>query len=99
MIGPMTIPRPETAAQAAIAFGRSSAGKVAVMIDSVAGMIAAPPMPITARQAMIAPGSFINAAEAEAAPKIARPMVSTRLRPKRSPSAPTVSSRPAKTSM
>ena len=37
-------------------------------------------------------------APAEAAPKIARPAVRTRRRPKRSPSAPAVSSSPAKTS-
>jgi hypothetical protein len=48
-IGPSAIPSPETAAQAAIARGRSSAGKMLVRIESVAGMIAADPTPIRAR--------------------------------------------------
>ena len=50
--GPMAMPSPETAAHAPIAFGRSSAGKTAVMIDRVDGMMNAPPMPIRARVAI-----------------------------------------------
>ena len=46
--GPTPTPMPATAAQMPIAFGRSSAGKTLVRIESVVGMISAPPMPISA---------------------------------------------------
>ena len=46
--GPIAIPMPENPAQIPIAFPRSWAGNVAVRIDSVDGMMNAPPMPITA---------------------------------------------------
>ncbi len=46
------MPSPATAAQTAIAFGRSSSGKMLVMIDSVVGMIPAAPTPIRAREAI-----------------------------------------------
>ena len=39
-------------AQIPIAFARSSRGKTFEMIERVAGMISAPPRPITARTAM-----------------------------------------------
>ncbi len=51
-IGPSAIPRPATAAQAPIAFARSSAGKTAVRIERVEGMMSAPPTPMSARLAM-----------------------------------------------
>ena len=97
--GPIAMPRPETAAHAPIAFGRSSGGKTAVMIDSVDGMMNAPPTPMRARVAISASGEVTTAERPEPRPKTARPNASARLRPKRSPSAPAVSSRPAKTSM
>ena len=97
--GPMAMPSPETPAQMPIAFARSLAGKTAVMIDSVEGMMNAPPMPIRARVAISISGEVASADSPEPRPKMARPIVRPRLRPKRSPSAPAVSSRPAKTSM
>ena len=51
-IGPRATPSPETPAQAAIALGRSSSGKMFVRIESVAGMIAAAPTPMRARAAI-----------------------------------------------
>jgi len=96
--GPMAMPRPETPAHTPIAFARSWAGKTAV-IDSVDGMMNAPPTPIRARVAISISGDVARAERPEPSPKMARPIVSPRLRPKRSPRAPAVSSSPAKTSM
>jgi hypothetical protein len=62
-------------------------------------MMNAPPTPISAREAISIPGDVATAERAEAAPKISRPSESARRRPKRSPRAPAVSSRPANTSM
>ena len=55
--GPMAMPSPATAAQMPIAFGRSSAGKTLVRIESVDGMISAPPIPMSARLAISASGA------------------------------------------
>ena len=68
-----------------------------VRIESVAGMISAAPMPMTARAPMSALTLPENAAAAEAPPKTTRPTVNALLRPKRSPRLPAVSSSPAKT--
>ena len=97
--GPIAMPRPDTPAQMPIAFARSRAGNVAVRIESVEGMMNAPPMPIRARLAISVDADPANADSAEPSPKTARPNVKARLRPKRSPSAPAVRSRPANTSM
>ena len=53
------MPIPATAAQMAIALGRSSSGKMFVRIESVVGMIAAAPTPISARDAIscVVPGA------------------------------------------
>ena len=96
--GPTAIPSPDTAAQMAIAFGRSCAGKRLVRIDSVVGMIAAAPRPISARAAMSEEALSANVANSDPAPKTSRPVTSARRRPKRSPRLPAVSSSPAKTS-
>jgi hypothetical protein len=97
--GPIAIPMPENPDQMPIAFPRSCAGNVAVRIESVDGMMNAPPMPIRPRVAISSPAESASADPAEPRPKISRPSVSARLRPKRSPSEPAVSSTPAKTSM
>ena len=97
LAGPMPTPMPATAAQMPIAFGRSSAGKTLVMIDSVVGMISAPPMPISALVAMSMLADSAKADASDALPKMARPATSAPRRLKRSPSAPIVSRRPAKT--
>ena len=93
------MPSPETPAQMPIAFARSLEGKTAVMIDSVEGMMNAPPTPMRARVAISISGEVASAERPEPRPKMSSPMLRPRLRPKRSPRAPAVSSRPAKTSM
>ena len=53
--GPSATPKPEIADQMPSAAPRRSAGKAAVIIVSVSGMITAPPMPSTARAAISVP--------------------------------------------
>ena len=98
VIGPIAMPIPDTAAQIAIAFGRSSLGKMLVRIDSVVGMIAAAPTPIRAREAISSVELPEIDANSDPSPKIPRPTKSARLRPKRSPRVPAASRRPANTS-
>ena len=50
--GPIASASAETPAQMPIALPRSRGGKVAVMIESVAGFISAPPTPCTTRAAI-----------------------------------------------
>jgi hypothetical protein len=82
-----------------MACARSRASvKTLVRIDRVEGMMAAPPMPITARAPMSMPAEPANAAVAEPRPKMARPTWRAPRRPKRSASMPAVRSRLANTS-
>ena len=97
-IGPSAMPRPATAAHAAIAFGRSSAGKMFVRIDSVVGMMPAAPRPIRPREAISMVASVASVASTDPSPKITSPEIRARLRPKRSPRLPAARSRPANTS-
>ena len=97
--GPITIPRPLTAAQIPIALPRSCAGNTAVRMESVAGMMNAPPMPISARVRMSMFDESASADRPEPRPKTSSPKLSAFLRPKRSPSAPATSSAAANTSM
>ena len=61
--GPRAMPTAAMAAQMAMARARSSAsGKTVPRIDSVDGMIMAPPMPMKARVAMSTLASVANAA-------------------------------------
>jgi len=98
-IGPRTIPIPETAAQVAIARGRSSSGNRFVISDSVAGIRSAPPRPIAPRSRISSSGEVTRSVAADASPKTDSPASSIRRLPSRSPSVPDVSSRPAKTTM
>ena len=82
----------------AIALPRSSPVKTLAMIESVAGMISAAPMPIAARTAITWSAESATRAPRLARPKIDTPAWSASLRPKRSPSVPKTSSRPANTS-
>jgi hypothetical protein len=97
-VGPIATPRPETAAQMPIAFARSPAGNTFVRIESVAGIISAPPTPMSPRVAMSASALDATAERAEPAPNTSRPVASARRRPKRSPRLPIARSRPANTS-
>src|SRR3954453_10019260 len=65
---------------------RSSNSTGSIASDS--GIMAAPPMPWTARAAISTPAESASAHAAEAVPKSARPASSTRLRPRRSPRLP-----------
>ncbi len=95
MTGPSAMPPPKTAAHTANARARSRASvKTFRRIDSVDGMIAAPPTPSRARAAITCHASVEKTARSEANAKIEKPVSSIRLRPHRSPSAPAVTSRP-----
>ena len=100
LIGPSPRPSADTPAQMPMALPRS-AGSVNtfVMIESVDGMMNAPPMPMVARVRMRKSADGANADSVEPTPNTARPMVRHRYRPKRSPRLPAVRSRPANTSV
>src|SRR3954451_16919160 len=68
------------------------------MIESVAGIINAAPTPLSARTAITWSDATATSAPRLASPKIEMPAWSARLRPKRSPSTPNTSNKPAKTS-
>ena len=79
--GPSATPAPEIADQMPSAAPRRSAGKAAVIIVSVSGMITAPPMPSTARAAISVPAFGASAPAAEDSVNSATPAVKTRRRP------------------
>ena len=70
-----------------------------VMIDRVAGMMNAPPTPISARVAMSCSADVAIADAIEPTPKMTIPSWRAPRRPKRSPRLPAVSRRPANTSV
>ena len=73
-IGPSAIPTPVVPAQMPIARWRSAGSRnMSVMIESVAGIIMAPPMPMLARAAISMPTEPENAAQVEPAVKATRP--------------------------
>ena len=90
---------PAVPAHTPIALPRSFVGKTLVMIESVAGMMNAPPMPMKARVAMSWSDVVASAENSEPSPKTIRPSCSAPRRPKRSPRLPAVSSRPANTNV
>jgi hypothetical protein len=96
--GPRMMLIPATPDQTPIALVRSAPLKMLVVIERVDGMISAPPIPISARAAIRYAVVPDQAAQIDAPPKMTRPSVSARFRPKRSPRLPVVSRRPAKTS-
>ena len=100
LIGPSPSPSADTPAQTPIALARSTGSvNTFVMIDSVDGMMNAPPTPMIARVRMRKPADGANADSAEPMPNTARPMARHRYRPKRSPRLPAVRSKPANTSV
>ena len=79
MIGPMPMPSADTPAHTPIALPRSLGSvNTFVMIDSVAGMMNAPPMPISARVPISTSADDANAESTEPMPKTARPMARKR---------------------
>ena len=98
MIGPRAMPSPAgrgPEADRPLPLVRSR--NMLVMIDSVEGMISAPPMPMLARAAISIPTEPEKAAQVEPAAKAARPARNVRLRPTRSATLPATSSSPANT--
>ena len=74
MIGPIPIPSADTPAHTPMAFPRSRGlVNTFVMIDSVAGMMNAAPMPIRARVPIKTSADDANAESAEPIPKTASP--------------------------
>ena len=82
-----------------IAVPRSSAGNVALMIDSVAGIIKAPPAPWKLRAAMSVEMFGASPHASEESANSARPISNTSRRPYRSASLPPVSMRTANVSV
>ncbi len=79
VIGPSPMPSADTPAHTPIALPRSLGSvKTLVMIDSVDGMMNAPPMPMSARVAISALADGANAESAEPTPKMTRPMARKR---------------------
>ena len=97
--GPSATAAPTAPAHSPIARPRSCGGNTTVMMASVVGITAAPPMPMIARKAMSHAEVGAKAQKADATQKITSPMTSTRLRPHRSPSTPQVNSSDAKARM
>ena len=95
--GPIGKLRKIVEAITAVAFCRSSGANSTGMMASASGMIAAAPRPSTARAAISSPEVTAYAQAAELTPKVASPVISTRLRPQRSPSIPAGSTAAAST--
>ena len=92
-IGPIASASAETPAQMPIAVPRCRGGKVAVMIDSVAGFISAAPTPCTVRAAMSELAPPARPHHSEAPVKTTRPAMKIARRPSMSASFPPVRSR------
>ncbi len=100
MIGPTAMPTPLAAVQAAIALARSRGSpNTLTRIDSVVGIIRAPPAPITQRPAMSTSVDEAVAAITEPVRNATMPASSACRRPKRSPRLPAARSSPANTTV
>ena len=97
--GPSATARPLMPPQMPSASPRRSAGTEADRTVSVSGITMAPPTPWAARATSSAKIDGASAAAADAAVKIAIPIISSRRRPKRSPNAAPVNSRTANVSV
>ncbi len=95
---PTTAAPPATAAHTLTAFVRCASGTVLVIVESVAGITSAAPMPSTPRSAISSVAERAVIAAADPRPKIASPAISARRRPWRSPNAPPGSSSAATSS-
>jgi len=97
--GPMASASADTPAQVPIALPRSCGGKALVMIDSVAGIISAAPMPWIARPATRALSVGASPMAALESANTTTPTRNARRRPKMSPRRPPVTSSTAKLSV
>ena len=98
MSGPMARAIAETPAQMPIAMPRWCGGKVAEMIESVAGSISAAPTPCAVRAPISVSPEVARPQMSDESVKTTRPIRKTRLRPKKSASFPPVSMSTAKVS-
>ena len=89
--GPIASAIAETPAQMPIALPRSRGGNVAVMIESVAGFISAPPRPCTTRAPIRKPPFGARPQARDAPVKTARPTMKISRRPRKSASLPPMS--------
>jgi hypothetical protein len=96
--GPMASAIAETPAQIPIAMPRWCGGKVAEMIERVAGIISAAPTPCTVRAPISVSPEVASPQASDERVKIASPIRKTRRRPKKSASFPPESMRTAKVS-
>ena len=96
--GPIASAIADTPTQMPIAVPRWRGGKVATMIESVAGFISAAPTPWTTRAPIRKPAPVARPHAREEAVKIARPTMKIRRRPYMSASLPPVSMSTAKVS-
>jgi hypothetical protein len=94
--GPIASASAETPAQIPIAVPRWHGGKVAVMIESVAGFIRAAPTPCTVRAAISEVAPAARPHHREAPVKITSPAMKIARRPSRSASLPPLSNRTPK---
>ena len=97
--GPIASAMAETPAHVPIALPRSCGGNALEMIERVAGIMNAAPMPWMAREATSQVSLGARPIVAEASAKTTTPNRNIRLRPKMSPSRPPVMSRTAKVSV
>ena len=98
-ISPTIPPMPAKPAQVPTAVPRRSGGKLAVSSESVDGMTNAAPTPATARRMMSQSGESSHRGSAEDRVNRASPTMRVARRPKRSPSAPAVSTSAASASV
>ena len=87
----MAVPRPTIADQMPIAMPSFDIGKLACRIDIVVGMIIAAPIPWSTRKPISVLMSPAAPQAADAPVNVIRPMMNSRLRPKRSASLPALS--------
>ena len=96
--GPIASASAETPAQIPIAIPRCFGGKVAAMIESVAGFISAAPAPWTTRAAISISPESASPHQSEAPVKTTMPTTKMRRRPYASASLPPISISAAKLS-
>jgi len=97
--GPTASASALTPAHVPMALPRSAGGKAWETIDSVAGIMNAPPTPCTARQATSHASLWASAMSPLATAKTTTPTRNIRTRPNRSPRRPAVTSRTANASV
>ena len=97
-IGPMAIPSPMVPPQVPMALARATGSrKMSLTIERVAGMVRAPPAPMTPRHAISRSTEPEKAAPTDPRAKTVSPMRKNRLRPNLSARLPPTNNSPANT--